>query len=156
MITLTRRAARRLAGATAILLTTALGAAAHEAGNQHQSHASSAAGTPSTDDAAFLAENEIVMAKMMDGMAKPPSGDVDRDFVEMMIPHHQGAIDMALLMLRYGRNEQLKRLAQEIVVTQRQEIAVMRLAIGDPHPRATPGPVDSSAAHQPSAIGFHQ
>ena len=49
----------------------------------------------------------------------------------MMIPHHQGAVDMAQSLLRYGRNEQLRRLAQEIIVTQQQEIAVMRLAVGD-------------------------
>jgi uncharacterized protein (DUF305 family) len=47
----------------------------------------------------------------------------------MMIPHHQGAIDMALAELRYGRNERLKRLAQEIIIEQQQEIAVMRLAL---------------------------
>ena len=63
-----------------------------------------------------------------------PSGDVDKDFVAMMVPHHQGAIDMAQIYLRYGRNEQLRRLAQEIIVTQQQEIAVMRLAIGAPPP----------------------
>jgi hypothetical protein len=51
-----------------------------------------------------------------------------------MTPHHQGAIDMAQAELRYGRNEQLRRLAQEIIVTQQQEIAVMRLAIGQPPP----------------------
>jgi uncharacterized protein (DUF305 family) len=63
-------------------------------------------------------------------MAVRPSGDVDRDFVAMMVPHHQGAIDMAQAELRHGRNEQLRRMAQEIIVTQQQEIAAMRLAIG--------------------------
>jgi uncharacterized protein (DUF305 family) len=58
-----------------------------------------------------------------------PSGDVDRDFVAMMIPHHEGAIAMAQAELRYGKNEQLRRMAQEIVVTQQQEIAAMRLAL---------------------------
>jgi len=47
-----------------------------------------------------------------------------------MVPHHQGAIDMALAVLRHGRNPQIRRLAQEIIVTQQQEIAVMRLAVG--------------------------
>jgi uncharacterized protein (DUF305 family) len=65
-----------------------------------------------------------------------PTGDADRDFVAMMIPHHQGAIDMARSLLRYGHNEQLRRLAQEIIVTQQQEIAIMRLAIGQPLPAA--------------------
>ena len=80
----------------------------------------------------FLAENETAMDKMMADMTVKPSGDVDRDFVAMMAPHHQGAIDMAQALLRYGQNEQLKRLAQEIIVTQQQEIAVMRLAVGLP------------------------
>ena len=68
------------------------------------------------------------MDKMMADMNVKPTGDADRDFVAMMIPHHQGAIDMARSLLRYGHNEQLRRLAQEIIVTQQQEIATMRLA----------------------------
>jgi uncharacterized protein (DUF305 family) len=70
------------------------------------------------------------MDRMMVGMAVPPSGDVDRDFAAMMIAHHQGAIDMAQAMLRYGTNEPLRRIAQGIIVEQQQEIAAMRLAIG--------------------------
>jgi uncharacterized protein (DUF305 family) len=81
---------------------------------------------------AFLAENHAAMVKMMAVMSVKPSGDVDTDFVAMMVPHHQGAIDMALAQLRYGRNEQLRRIAQEIIVTQKQEIAAMRLAIEKP------------------------
>jgi uncharacterized protein (DUF305 family) len=82
-------------------------------------------------EVAYLAENEAAMDKMMGDMTVEPSGDVDRDFVAMMAPHHQGAVDMAVIYLRHGKNEQLRRLAQEIIVTQRQEITVMRLAIGD-------------------------
>jgi hypothetical protein len=88
----------------------------------------------SPDEAPFLAENDAAMAKMMRAMNIEPSGDVDHDFVAMMVAHHQGAIDMAQAELRYGRNERLRRLAQEIIVTQQQEIAVMRLAIGQPPP----------------------
>ena len=89
----------------------------------------------------FIAENEVAMARMMTAMTIKPSGDVDADFVAMMIPHHQGAIDMAQAQLRYGSNEQLKRLAQEIIVTQQQEIAAMRLALGQPLPPSVPSPV---------------
>jgi uncharacterized protein (DUF305 family) len=71
------------------------------------------------------------MERMMTGMTTGPSGDVDRDFVAMMIPHHEGAIDMARAELRYGHNEQLRRMAQEIIVAQQQEIAAMRLAVGE-------------------------
>ena len=81
-------------------------------------------------DEPFLKENEAAMTKMMAAMAVTPSGDVDKDFVATMVPHHQGAIEMAQAELRYGHNEQLRRMAQEIIVTQTQEIAVMRLAIG--------------------------
>ena len=76
------------------------------------------------------------MAKMMDAMNIKPTGNVDRDFVAMMVPHHQGAIDMARAQLQYGENEQLRRLAQEIIVTQQQEITVMLHAIGEPVPPA--------------------
>jgi uncharacterized protein (DUF305 family) len=82
------------------------------------------------DEASFLAENEAAMSKMMAAMAVKPSGDVDKDFVATMVPHHQGAIEMAQAELRHGRNEQLRRIAQEIIVDQTQEIAAMQLAIG--------------------------
>jgi YVTN family beta-propeller protein len=79
----------------------------------------------------FEADNRAAMAKMMRAMDVASTGDVDRDFVAMMVPHHQGAIDMAQAELHYGRNERLRRLAQEIIVTQQDEIATMHLAIGD-------------------------
>lgn len=66
------------------------------------------------------------MTRMDRGMAVPYSGDPDRDFAAMMIPHHQGAIDMAEIELRFGHDERLRRLAQGIIVEQRQEIAVMQ------------------------------
>jgi hypothetical protein len=55
-----------------------------------------------------------------------------------MVPHHQGAIEMAQAQLRYGRNEPLRRMAQEIIVTQLQEIAAMRLSLGQPLPPSVP------------------
>ena len=85
------------------------------------------------DEAPFMAENQAAMHRMMSDMDIAPSGDVDRDFSAMMIPHHRGAIAMAQAELRYGRNESLRRIAQEIIVDQQQEIAVMRLAF-DPAP----------------------
>lgn len=92
------------------------------------------------DEAPYLAENDAAMTRMMDGMTVKPTGDVDADFVAMMIPHHQGAIDMAQAELRYGRNEQLRRIAQEIIVEQQQEIAAMRLALGQPLPPSAAAP----------------
>ena len=92
------------------------------------------------DEPDFLSANRKAMAKMMAGMSIRPSGDVDRDFVDMMVPHHQGAIDMAVAVLRYGRNPQVRRLAQEIIIDQQQEIAAMRLAVGEPLPPSKPAP----------------
>jgi hypothetical protein len=96
-------------------------------------------------EAAFLAENDRAMSKMMAGMTVKPSGDIDRDFTAMMIPHHQGAIDMAQAELRYGKNEQLRRIAQEIIVDQLQEIAAMHLALGDPLPPSAAAPTQPDA-----------
>jgi len=59
----------------------------------------------------------------------PMTGDPDHDFAAMMIPHHQGAVDMAKAELLYGKDPVLRRLAQEIIVTQEQEIEVMRLRL---------------------------
>ncbi len=84
--------------------------------------------TTSSRNTSFLSENNAAVAKMMAAMNVEPSGDADADFVAAMIPHHEGAIDMATAELRHGRNEQLRRLAQEIIVSQQQEIVVMRLA----------------------------
>jgi hypothetical protein len=93
-----------------------------------------------TAEAPFLTENTDAMKKMMIDMEIRPTGDVDRDFVAMMVPHHQGAIAMAQAELRHGRNEVLRRLSQEIIVTQQQEIAAMRLALGQPLPPSVPAP----------------
>jgi uncharacterized protein (DUF305 family) len=95
-----------------------------------------------------MAENDAAMTRMMAAMDIQPTDDVDRDFVAMMVPHHQGGIDMAVAELRYGKNEQLRRLAQEIIVSQQQEIAAMRLAVGEPLPALTPSPTNPSGPAQ--------
>ena len=81
----------------------------------------------------------------------------------MMVPHHQGAIEMAQAELRYGRNERLRRMAQEIIVTQQQEIAAMRLAIGQPMPSSVPAPdqvlsaePNNSKSNQPAHLATEQ
>jgi hypothetical protein len=99
----------------------------------------------------FLADTEQAMTKMDAGMMAKPSGDVDHDFVQMMVPHHQGAIDMAVAELRYGHNEQLKRIAQEIIVDQQQEIAAMHLALGQPLPPSTSAPTRPQPGRDRSA-----
>jgi uncharacterized protein (DUF305 family) len=100
----------------------------------------------------FVDENDAAMTRMMAGMEVKPTGDIDRDFVALMVPHHQGAIDMAMAELRYGRNEQLRRIAQEIIVDQQQEIAAMHFALDEPLPPSIPSPTQGSLptpAHLP-------
>jgi hypothetical protein len=110
------------------------------------------ASAPADDEAPFLAENAAAMDRMMAGMTVKPTGDVDADFSAMMIPHHQGAIDMALAELRYGKNEQLRRIAQEIIVDQQQEIAAMRFALGQPLPPSAPAPTQGGAPSEPRPL----
>jgi hypothetical protein len=101
--------------------------------------------TAGTSGDGFHALSERAMATMMTGMDVAPTGDVDHDFVAMMVPHHQGAIDMAVAELTYGKDERLRRIAQEIIVDQQQEIAAMRLALGQPLPPSAPAPTTASA-----------
>lgn len=103
----------------------------------------------------FLAENAAAMDRMMAAMHVRPSGDVDEDFVAMMIPHHQGAIDMARAQLLHGRDQRLRRIAQEIIVTQQQEIEVMRLAVRDRPPTAMAPTMLQDAARPASAHATH-
>ena len=102
------------------------------------------------NEAPFWKENEAAMIRMMNDMAIKPTGDIDRDFAAMMLPHHQGAIDMAISELRYGKNEQLRRIAQEIIVDQMQEIAAMKLAIGEPVTNSAPAPTQQQPAAEAS------
>ena len=104
-------------------------------------------GSPSEEP--FLSANRRVMDTMMKGMSADPTGEVDADFAAMMIPHHQAAIDMAVLELQYGHNEQLRRIAQEIIVDQQQEIAAMRLALGQSLPPSSPAPTQPKAPSDP-------
>jgi len=75
----------------------------------------------------LLSEAMAVMSRDM--LQAPMTGNPDRDFASMMIPHHQGAIDMAKVEVLYGKDPVLRRLAQEIIVTQDSEIAVMRMQL---------------------------
>ncbi|TES60872.1 DUF305 domain-containing protein [Burkholderia cepacia] len=64
---------------------------------------------------------------MMQKMQTPTyTGDADKDFVAHMIPHHQGAIDMAQVELKYGKDPEMQKLARSIVKAQKEEIATMK------------------------------
>jgi uncharacterized protein (DUF305 family) len=78
------------------------------------------AATPA--DKAFAAS----MKTMMTSMNVKPTGKPDEDFALMMIPHHQGAIDMAKVELQYGTDPELRQLATDIVAAQDKEIAQMK------------------------------
>jgi uncharacterized protein (DUF305 family) len=65
--------------------------------------------------------------QMMKNMSAPPyTGDTDKDFVAHMIPHHQGAVSMAEVELKYGKDPSMKRLAKNIIKAQDEEIAYMK------------------------------
>ncbi|GAC1340116.1 MAG: hypothetical protein NVS2B9_13910 [Myxococcales bacterium] len=71
---------------------------------------------------------EETMARMHHGMsAAPQNGDPDHDFVTQMIPHHQGAIDMAKVLLVYGKDPALRQLAKGIIADQQNDIQAMQL-----------------------------
>ena len=78
-----------------------------------------------SDPPAVKAQKEAHMA-MMKNMNVPLTGDADVDFARSMIPHHQGAIDMAKIVLAHGKDPAIRKLAEEVVAAQESEIAMMR------------------------------
>jgi len=96
-------------------------------GHQHGMPGIKPTAVEATGEKSFAALMDDAMNIMQTGMSSAPmNGAADHDFAAMMIPHHQGAIDMAKAELLYGKNPVLRRLAQEIIVTQNSEIAVMQ------------------------------
>lgn len=124
---------------TVLACTLLLGMAAASA----RVHGEAAAAQNSADFAISMA---AAMARMDRDMMTPSSGNPDRDFARMMIPHHQGAIDMAEAELRFGHDPVLRRLAEGIIVEQQQEIVLMRQSL-DAMPPASP-----TAAATPHAM----
>jgi len=98
-------------------------------------------GRAPNSDASFDRLMADAMERMAKDMAITHGGDPDRDFAAMMIPHHQGAIDMAKAELQFGHDPVMRRLAQGIIVQQQQEIALMRRELERLAPRGQQGVV---------------
>lgn len=77
-------------------------------------------------DGGFSEALKQSMAKMMSDMDVKSTDNPDADFVTLMLPHHQSAVDMAKIELRYGKDPVLREMAQKIVISQDGEIATMR------------------------------
>lgn len=114
---------------TAAAMLLALPAAAQtatpqEGGDHSGDHATMAASAtpPANADQAYAQ----AMAKMHAAMTVAPTGDADVDFVRGMIPHHQGAIDMARIQLEFGKDPELRAMSEEIIAAQEDEIARMQ------------------------------
>jgi Domain of unknown function (DUF305) len=79
----------------------------------------------------FLFAKDVAVSEMAQASLTPPSGDVDRDFVGMMAARNQATMELARAELLYGHNDEIRRLAQNIVAQGQHEISVMRRAVGD-------------------------
>jgi uncharacterized protein (DUF305 family) len=113
-----------MARALRLLIPLALIPAFAAPATQHSSHAQRS--TPA--DAPYWEGLMESMTRMHAAMSSTrPSANADTDFVALMLPHHQAAIDMAKIELTFGKDEQLRRLAQEIVTDQESEIQLMTL-----------------------------
>jgi len=82
--------------------------------------------TPKDSDAASTKAFKEAHMKMMHDMHQTFTGNADVDFVTGMIPHHQGAIDMAKVQVKYGKDAETRKLAEQIIADQEKEIAQMK------------------------------
>ena len=94
----------------------------------HSAHQAAGIARPdAATSSPFQVDMDKGMARMMDDMHRPGfTGNPDHDFLAMMIPHHEGAIDMARLLLIHGRDPLVRQLAEDIIASQTIEVAGMR------------------------------
>lgn len=95
----------------------------HDKKSMYEMHGNMSDAAPKSEAAAAFAE---VNAKMHKDMNITFTGDADVDFLAGMIPHHQGAIDMAQVLLKYGKDPETRKLAEEIIAAQEKEITFMK------------------------------
>jgi uncharacterized protein (DUF305 family) len=93
---------------------------------QHQGHDMSSMDHGRMDDSPSSKAFAEANAKMHKDMAVPLTGNADVDFVQGMIPHHQGAIDMAKIVLEHGKDPEIRKLAEDVIKAQEGEIAMMK------------------------------
>lgn len=97
------------------------------AGAQHAGHAPAAPQRNGAEFARFAGEMNVGMDRMMRDMHAPGyTGNPDIDFLAMMVPHHEGAVEMARLVLVHGRDPATRRLAEDVIASQTVEIEAMR------------------------------
>jgi uncharacterized protein (DUF305 family) len=115
---------KRLAVFAAAVAMTSASAPVYAQHSGHGAHSAPAASAASDNAAAkaFRAAND----KMHKDMDIAFTGDADADFARGMIPHHQGAIDMAKIVLQYGKDPEIRKLAQDVVNAQEAEIKFRR------------------------------
>lgn len=98
---------------------------AHAQSHEHSAHAGHAAHGAAEESPAAKAYNEA-NRQMHDAMDVEMTGDADVDFMRSMIPHHEGALAMARIVLEHGKDPEVRKLAEDVIATQEVEIKFMK------------------------------